>query len=882
MDLRSRPAAPNILRSRLLAAIAALAPRIVVCSAPAGYGKSVLARQIGAQRARSVICDCAGSGHGQNLAQLLVAALACEAAVSSEDADEPYRAAQALRLWSRSGDPEAAFIFENAEALDREGLELLRACLANPGSWGVVVVCTRSYVNIPFSRNLPPTAIMTIGETALSFSPDEIAELVDADASTVQRIAERTARWPIEVSVFQKAAQLGSLESLFDDPDHVELRRLDGYIGTELIEPLRVGELDLVCLLSLVPEMDSRVAAVALGLNARGFQSLLRGLPMVERRRHALSLHPLLARHLALHHVERRTAVAVRASELLLTLGERATAARIALAAGEKDRAAAAVDPGVLLVTDQPVDIADYAVALDGNTLVGQPRLWSATLLYRVDSMTPDQWRNEGFAVWKRLAGSTDRDALIAVANSMCVMLVLAGSWEEFERFRADAARRFRAAGIADDPIVRVLDVFWNGWLDAARLQPLDVESFMSAISSLLTNDYVHAIVLREIVARVRAYRGNRALERDTLDEAVRRAARSGIPAIVSYALQKAALSAWIAGEQALVELYFQELRELTLRSPEALETARHLLACADGDALTAPAVGSRPVLRAFAILVGAHRVEERSVRGALIRTAIEAADHSRHLAPMMFTRLAAAASDPRERYRLDEIRKLLVGVPDGTIFHEALEKFDSKGAQLDAFLDRFRPPAPVADPVRVELLSGSVRRGNVLTPLSVREFGLLAFLAVQPRPVSIDVVVDVLWPNASVEDGTASVRVYVNRIRKRIGDPSVIVSAKRAYGVGAHVSTDIAEFERVVAGLPESATRPQIEAILGIHDTVAAGFPSWLVDLPGMTKLNARVNPMVERLLEVLARSRDVASGDLRARVDAVLHDEWSGAATA
>ena len=169
-----------------------------------------------------------------------------------------------------------------------------------------------------------------------------------------------------------------------------------------------------------------------------------------------------------------------------------------------------------------------------------------------------------------------------------------------------------------------------------------------------------------------------------------------------------------------------------------------------------------------------------------------------------------------------------------------------------------------------------------MVAPLSVREFGLLAFLAVQRRPVSIDVVIDALWPNASVDDGTASVRVYVNRIRKRIGDPSVIVSSKRAYGVGTHVSTDIAEFERLLAGLPDSATPPQIEAVLAIHDNLATGLPPWLVDLPGMSGLNARVNAMLDLLVGLLARSRELTAGDLRKRIDAVLLEDLTEAASA
>jgi hypothetical protein len=285
VDIQNRADAPSVLRRTLLSAITALDPRIVVCSAPAGYGKSVLARQIGARRGRAVICDCTGAGHGQSFALVLIQALAREAgAPLAEDPEEPFRAAHALRVWSKGGDPEGAFIFENAEGLDRDGLALLRACLANPGRRGIVVVCTRTSVNIPFSRILQPSAILTIDEPALRLSEDEIGELIEADSSIVQRIAQRTGGWPVAVSVFHKAARLGTLEGILDDPDHVELRRLDGYISTELIAPLPQDELDVLCLLSLVPKIDPRVGAIALGTNLRAFHGLVRGLPLIDRR----------------------------------------------------------------------------------------------------------------------------------------------------------------------------------------------------------------------------------------------------------------------------------------------------------------------------------------------------------------------------------------------------------------------------------------------------------------------------------------------------------------------------------------------------------------------------------------------------------------------
>src|SRR5216683_4757223 len=104
VDVRTYPDAPSALRKTLLSAIAALHPRIVVCAAPAGYGKSVLAAQIGALYGRTVTCDCTAPRHGHSFARALVAALAREAgAPHTEDSKETSPAARALQLWSQSG-----------------------------------------------------------------------------------------------------------------------------------------------------------------------------------------------------------------------------------------------------------------------------------------------------------------------------------------------------------------------------------------------------------------------------------------------------------------------------------------------------------------------------------------------------------------------------------------------------------------------------------------------------------------------------------------------------------------------------------------------------------------------------------------------------------
>jgi len=94
---------------------------------------------------------------------------------------------------------------------------------------------------------------------------------------------------------------------------------------------------------------------------------------------------------------------------------------------------------------------------------------------------------------------------------------------------------------------------------------------------------------------------------------------------------------------------------------------------------------------------------------------------------------------------------------------------------------------------VHVHILEGIVRIGNRTVELSGREFALFALLALQAGPMTSGAIAEKLWPDVGTQAGIACARVYVNRLRKRLGDPNAIVSSKRAYARGAHVRTDIA-----------------------------------------------------------------------------------------
>ncbi len=189
----------------LLRRVVALAPRVVVLAAPAGYGKSTFVRGYARTFARAAFCDCAHARDGDGLARAIVDALAGESAELALDVARARlaqgRAAQAqLELaadfWSRAGGREL-FAFENADALrDVAGAhELLeRLALGSPPE-RVLAFCTRRPLPVAFSRAIGRERVVTIGPDELRLGADAVAELAGAYGVGERQARESSPAW---------------------------------------------------------------------------------------------------------------------------------------------------------------------------------------------------------------------------------------------------------------------------------------------------------------------------------------------------------------------------------------------------------------------------------------------------------------------------------------------------------------------------------------------------------------------------------------------------------------------------------------------------------------------------------------------------------------
>lgn len=877
------PPDPKKIGSRALtSAVLHERPRIVACSAAAGYGKSFLAAELAATSGSSITCDC-GQGSLPEFARSIVLAL-IEEDRSREEAlttlvlglpDEPQRWAEsAVRAWKEATRPSSVVVFEHVEALDAEGRGLLRAILSAPAGRELYVLCSRAALDDVFPARLPPSAIVSLTERDLRLNLQETAAFFDADLddATLRRVDDVAQGWPLALEVLRSGHRRGRLDGMLRDLHDPQYRAMHAYLAEDILCSLGEPELDVMCALSVLGACTESRLRDALAGSPSGGVDRLRTLPLIRWEHSRVTLHPLVSAFLALRHPERRAAIARAASDALLARGgDRVEAARIAFDGGDRDHAAGILEcGGLFLVSPPPPGIADLLARLDRETLLRHPALWSMATLYRVFAIPTDDWLAEARAVWAALPPDAPAETLAGVAINLTIIYAIRGEWEAIDAVQAELAELHGRRGDADRPSVQLLTTLVSGWVRALRMQQLDLTMFMREIAPLLVVDWVHALVLSDVVARVHMGRGDRAAQRRALDEAVIRARRAGVPSVLAICLQEAASAAWLANEMPLFETCTLELEQLDAADPTLTRGVAHFLDCARGRAMNARVGSEKPKTRALSWLMAAGNATSSGERRAFLDQALRTADACRHPHAMILSRLAMTAALPGASHRWSEASWLAETLE--APFMQRLFATGVGAERIEPFLSRFRSEAPPEDRVVVRVLDGAVEADGKPVHLSPKEFSLLALLAITEAPLDTDTLCEALWPDTAPGSAAASLRVYVNRVRTKVGDPRCIEVDKGRYRGASYVRTDLNQIDAFVRTENLRPTRTDINVALRRYAALVAGPPAFLLDLPIFSSLNAYVNDLIERMETWLEAARDRAVDDERARITLAL----------
>ncbi len=789
---------PTIDRERLVAQLQPL-PRLLRIVAPAGYGKTILARALLARNEHAGVCDLSYTADPPAIVRAAV-----EAALVGED---DQRRAAVVEQFLGVGDTTSQWIafgrsilqdisqprvlcFENCEAIaDRADLcraieELLRG--ASPRLH--VVSCARVELGLRLFGFAGPDQTLVIDADDLRFDREEIARVfagIALDRPTIERIVSYTEGWPIVVMMLHALAKRGRLK------DYLQGRRdeadLYGYLADEVYRYLNDTERAVLEALAAIPEATEGDLGALIPAFAPSLVTLERETPFVTRTaRGTIEVHPALRQMIAsrcdpvvvlerLFEVVPRDDGGVRAAQIALHMGRPRQAAQ----------SLANIEGGYWLSTPTP-ELNALLSAIPSDILTEFPQLWNVSTYARAYGGDPSRWIEEGERVYATCDESTPDTLRAGVAASLMNAYLRHGRFADMEAF---AQRVLANPSASSGPLTESVVTFWRTAMLAYSGLDFDVATLHARFETFMATPSTRALIEYDLVARHHRIHGDRVAERAALERAVDVALPTHIPYLCVLVVMDAAFGAWFWGEDDRYERYLELLE--TLVKPPIEPACRHFIGCARGRAAKTPLGTEKLKSRAYAFVIAAsleHRAHERLRH---LRDAVVAADHADQPFAQVLARVPLAlCSAGEERERTFEEAQRIADRTDSQALREAVAavRAGTSGTMLDALVRRFVTTTETAACSRraeIDLAAGSVTIAGVGARLSEREAELLALLALRGT-VHRDDILDALWPELDGDRAAASLKTYVSRLRRTAGEKSFIILDQAGYRLGA------------------------------------------------------------------------------------------------
>jgi DNA-binding response OmpR family regulator len=789
---------PRISRERLVRELADPALRLIRLTAPAGFGKTTVARALLERAGSRAVCDLAIAADPAGVARGIVEAASADfsserrAALSQDflafgNDEEAWRRC-AERILADAEQP-LTIAFENSETLAGRHplIDVVERCLVTASRAVRAVVCARVDPGLRLGRFAGPDATRLVGPDELKFDRAEIARVFGAlrlSAAKLQQIEAFTRGWPIIVIMLFMLAKRGRLDAYLSA--EADVADLYGYVASEVYRFLEDSERRVLDALAAIPDATTSDLAALFGDgHAAALAKLERDTPFVSRVADRIDVHPAM-RQMLVHRgdpdaVLARLYVAVDRSDGGLR------AARVALHRGRPDDAARALtklEGGYILTTPTP-ELNALLSELPSDVTVRYPMIWSVSTIARAFVLDPVTWIEEGERVMSALGPEDPPMVHGGVVNSLANAYLNRGRFAECESM----LRRFAAeAGPELAPLAAAIRDFWLMARDAYAGREIDLTlvaeggrfaPFMAAPGTRALTEY-------DVVARQHRILGERASERAVLARAADVARSTKIPLVQGIILMDASFGAWLAGEDALHVRYLAELE--TVVTPAVELGLRHYIDCARGAESRARFGTEKMKCRANAFVIAASLARGEDRRRCALE-AVAAADHSAQPFAQIIARVARAVIEPSLRDGLlleaAELAATTCSEPL-RLAVAAVREGDATGTMLEALVHRFAPARAIAKAptarLRIELAEGAVLVGDRQISLTDRELELLTLLALAGRPLDAEAVGRRIWPGFDGARAAASLKVYANRLRTKLGHPDAISSDRRGY----------------------------------------------------------------------------------------------------
>jgi DNA-binding SARP family transcriptional activator len=778
--------------------------RCVSLTAPAGYGKTVVADQVAARYSSRALCDCGGVGNLSQFALAIVATLSAhQPERSSSWATEQLAAIGhpenlqllAIRAWSAAGAPKIVTL-DNAEALcDVPGAgELIRKLLDAHDR--KLLICARRSVNVPLGHGLGPEDFTMAGISDLAFNAGEVRAVAGpASEEDLARLVALTEGWPVVVALIARMRKSAELTAVLDEAERRPTKELHEYLLSQVLSGLPERAIETLIAAAVIPQPTLDEIAMVVGAHASDDVAVLTARLTVTVTESVVHVHPELARLLRERYPERAHAALRKAANVLEDAGARTRSAQIHLILGDQHAAARALqDVGAYLISTPTLAESTVLARLDERVLASFPRLWCAAIVHRGYTMTSDEWLRTSLAMWNKLDGSEDPVIRASVAGTVVNGYMNPGRLAEAREF----LDRFAESIAPDDLSGRGVVTMFGAALDSFIGRAGSIEMATQALAPLLAaSPLSHSMFLYDVIAPFQRLQGRRDLERESLERAVDLGIGSDM-SIHAIVLVEAVFAAWFAGEDDLCAARLAQLEERVM--PGVERGMRFFIASAHGR--SHPYGFEIVKARTEGLLMASGLAANRADCIALVRSAIEVADQSSRPFYQIITRLALAILQvPDSEAAWDEAEHFATLIdPQAPALALKALRAGKRGTMFDAFVARFERFVD-SDPVHFSVLDQTLTMHGTTIHVRDHEFMLLAALAQQPRWFTGAELAD-LFGELDGSAGHNRVYVYLYRLRKALGSDCVVETSRSGYRLRPSVAVDVNEWSLLLRRL--------------------------------------------------------------------------------
>jgi DNA-binding SARP family transcriptional activator len=828
----------------IAATAAARDPHVLVLFAPPGYGKATVVSAYARHIGQLTACELPATGGGADLARAVLDAL-----LARQGARATHSAAD--RLAQRRENAAATF----RESLRREwavdhgadvfALDDPSGTLATPAGIDVfselvaaaparrrLVVSTRSALPPALTQLIGRNRTVTIGAQDLALRADDVdrlarsAEIAPEAAEAVYGLSRG---WPLVARLLLQLWRPESAEELFDAAAALPHEMLLAFAAHRTIagsSPRVRDALTVAMLLRGATHLDL-VRVLGDDCDDAVFARMTK-LPFVETSGGRSAVHREIASLLYDRFEPLVKRLYERTAQVLTGDGAYVDAARIALDAGDVERAAAIVDAAPpYTVATVPLGeyerIIDRIDRIDRNLITRFPNLWIATIPYRSFSVDPAVYIREAETVYYCLPGSAGPDQRAAILMLLASAYVNVGRTADADQAIDEALHGFaRESGSARASILNFAAALRGieGRFTTARA--LAAEAARISNDTFGENQRLHYIDCHEAT-----YRGKHDRFMVIIDELVRRRTREDMPLYLAYAAANGAIFSWAAGDDAAYQRYLTVLEDAVTPGLEAGFVP--IIDAARGRPIR---IGDDYPFLETAAIAQLYRLDAAVSRDEALeaaRAAARAADRRHDPFLQILAHVAIFVLDEKARPRERAALAAVVAPIESPELHAAVAGILSGGSagMLEPFVTRrVRHERTRREPrLAIELLAGRVSKDGMLVRLTDKEFEFLALLASTRGMLSRERIGESLWDHLDPGEWANNFKVTLYRIRNKLAVRDVVLADEGRYRLAPTIEVDLRHAETLVrerTGLAlDDATREQFRLIV---EAFAAG----------------------------------------------------------